>query len=129
MFEVLLIFLLEMVFVVCQLFIECLYGEDINVYWLFNGSIENWLGLIVDCYGDLLLIQMFYEVLDGYDCVEIENFYVIVLFGLVVVYNDCSYVNLCICNLLLVDILVEVYKLCEFYEMGICYLVQVCYVG
>jgi len=101
-----------------------LHAEDTNAYRLFNGSTENFPGLTIDRYGDLLLIQSFHTALDGHDRAEIENFYAGALPGLTAIYNDRSRTNSRIGNPLPPDVLAEALKTREFHEMGIRYLVQ-----
>ena len=116
--------LLQAAFDARQPLIERLHGEDTNAYRLFNGSTENWPGLNVDRYGDLLLIQTFHEPLDGHDRVAVENFYAAALPGLVAVYNDRSRANSRIANPLPAEVLAEAQKPREFHEMNVRYLVQ-----
>ena len=116
--------LLQAAFTARQPLIERLHSEDTNAYRLFNGSGENWPGLNVDRYGDLLLIQTFHEPLDGHDRVAIENFYAAALPGLVAVYNDRSRANSRIANPLPAEVLAEAQKPREFHEMGVRYIVQ-----
>lgn len=116
--------LLQAAFTARQPLIARLDAEDTNAYRLFNGSTENWPGLTVDRYGDLLLIQTFHQALDGHDRVAIERFYATALPGLVAIYNDRSGTNSRVANPLPADVLAEAQKEREFHEMGIRYLVQ-----
>ncbi len=116
--------LLQAAFDARQPLIARLDAEDTNAYRLFNGSTENWPGLTVDRYGDLLLIQTFHEPLDGHDRVAIEKFYAAALPGLVAIYNDRSGANSRVANPLPAEVLAEAQKEREFHEMGIRYLVQ-----
>lgn len=116
--------LLQAAFTTRQPLIARLEAEDTNAYRLFNGSTENWPGLTVDRYGDLLLIQTFHQALDGHDRVAIERFYATALPGLVAIYNDRSGTNSRVANPLPADVLAEAQKEREFHEMGIRYLVQ-----
>ena len=116
--------LLQAAFTARQPLIARLEAEDTNAYRLFNGSTENWPGLTVDRYGDLLLIQTFHQALDGHDRVAIERFYATALPGLVAIYNDRSGTNSRVANPLPADVLAEAQKEREFHEMGIRYLVQ-----
>jgi len=101
-----------------------LHAEDTNAYRLFNGSTENFPGLTIDRYGDLLLIQSFHTALDGHDRAEIENYYATALPGLTAIYNDRSRANSRVGNPLPPDVLAEALKTREFHEMGVRYLVQ-----
>ncbi len=121
--------LLQAAFTARQPLIERLHSEDTNAYRLFNGSGENWPGLNVDRYGDLLLIQTFHEPLDGHDRVAVEHFYAAALPGLVAVYNDRSRANSRIANPLPAEVLGEAQKPREFHEMGVRYLVQARHAG
>lgn len=116
--------LLQAAFTARQPLIARLEAEDTNAYRLFNGSTENWPGLTVDRYGDLLLTQTFHAPLDGHDRVAIERFYATALPGLVTIYNDRSGTNSRVANPLPADVLAEAQKEREFHEMGIRYLVQ-----
>lgn len=116
--------LLQAAFTARQPLIARLEAEDTNAYRLFNGSTENWPGLTVDRYGDLLLIQTFHQALDGHDRVAIERFYATALPGLVAIYNDRSGTNSRVANPLPAEVLAEAQKEREFHEMGIRYLVQ-----
>lgn len=116
--------LLQAAFTARQPLIERLQAEDTNAYRLFNGSTENWPGLTIDRYGDLLLIQTFHAALDGHDRAEIEDFYATAQPGLIAVYNDRSRANSRIGNPLPPDVLAEAMKTREFHEMGLRYLVQ-----
>ena len=116
--------LLQAAFTARQPLIARLEAEGTNAYRLFNGSTENWPGLTVDRYGDLLLIQTFHQALDGHDRVAIERFYATALPGLVAIYNDRSGTNSRVANPLPAEVLAEAQKEREFHEMGIRYLVQ-----
>jgi 23S rRNA (cytosine1962-C5)-methyltransferase len=115
---------LQVAFTARQALLEQLHAEDTNAYRLFNGSTENWPGVTVDRYGDLLLIQSFHEALDGHDRSAIENFYATALPGLTAVYNDRSGGNSRVVNPLPAEVLVEAQQSREFHEMGVRYLVQ-----
>lgn len=115
---------LQAAFTARQALIEQLHGEDTTAYRLFNGSSENWPGLTVDRYGDLLLIQTFHEPLDGHDRPAVENFYASALPGLTAIYNDRSRANSRIGNPLPAEVLAEAQKEREFSELGVRYLVQ-----
>lgn len=104
--------------------IEQLHAEGTNAYRLFHGSTENWPGVTVDRYNDLLLIQSFHEPLDGHDRSAIEDFYASALPGLAAVYNDRSRSNSRISNPLPPEVLAEAQKEREFSELGLRYLVQ-----
>ncbi len=116
--------LLQAAFTARQPLMAHLHAEDTDAYRLFNGSTENWPGLTVDRYGDLLLIQTFHAPLDGHDRVAIERFYADALPGLVAIYNDRSGANSRVANPLPAEVLAEAQKPREFREMGIRYLVQ-----
>ena len=116
--------LLQAAFTARQPLMARLHAEDTDAYRLFNGSTENWPGLTVDRYGDLLLIQTFHAPLDGHDRVAIERFYATALPGLVAIYNDRSGTNSRVANPLPAEVLAEAQKPREFHEMGIRYLVQ-----
>lgn len=115
---------LQAAFTARQALIEQLHGEGTTAYRLFNGSSENWPGLTVDRYGDLLLIQTFHEPLDGHDRPAVENFYASALPGLTAIYNDRSRANSRIGNPLPAEVLAEAQKEREFSELGVRYLVQ-----
>ncbi len=115
---------LETAFAARRELIEQLHGEGTNAYRLFHGSVENWPGVTVDRYNELLLIQSFHESLDGHDRSEIEDFYASALPGLVCVYNDRSRSNSRIINPLPAEVLAEAQKEREFSELGLRYLVQ-----
>lgn len=104
--------------------IEQLHAEGTNAYRLFHGSVENWPGVTVDRYNELLLIQSFHQSLDGHDRAAIEDFYATALPGLIAVYNDRSRTNSRISNPLPLEVLAEAQKEREFSELGLRYLVQ-----
>ena len=107
-----------------QLLIADLHAEGTTAYRLFHGTAENWPGVTVDRYNDLLLLQSFHASLDGHDRATIENFYAGVLPGVVMVYNDRSRPNSRISNPLPPAVLAEAQKEREFSELGLRYLVQ-----
>ena len=115
---------LESAFSARRELLDQLHAEGTNAYRLFHGSTENWPGVTVDRYNELLLIQSFHEALDGHDRSAIENFYASALPGLIAVYNDRSRSNSRISNPLPSEILAEAQKEREFSELGLQYLVQ-----
>ena len=115
---------LESAFSARRELLDQLHAEGTNAYRLFHGSAENWPGVTVDRYNELLLIQSFHEALDGHDRSAIENFYASALPGLIAVYNDRSRSNSRISNPLPSEILAEAQKEREFSELGLQYLVQ-----
>lgn len=121
--------LLETAFAARSELLAQLHAEGTNAYRLLNGSTENWPGVTVDRYNDLLLIQSFHQSLDGHDRAAIENFYATALPGLIAVYNDRSQANSRISNPLPPGVLAEAQQQREFSELGLRYVVQARHAG
>ena len=82
----------------CSALLSRLYAEGTDAYRLFHGSVEGHPGLMVDRYGDLLLVQSFHSSLPPPQLAALEAFYAGALPGLTVVYNDRSRPNSRIAN-------------------------------
>lgn len=117
-------YLLETAFAArCDLIAQ-LHAEETNAYRLFHGSTENWPGVTVDRYNELILIQSFHQTLAAHEHKAIEDFYASVLPGRICVYNDRSHSNSRISNALSAELLPEAKKERQFSELGLQYLVQ-----
>ena len=116
--------LLETALAARQSLIEQLHAEETNAYRFFHGSVENWPGVTVDRYNELLLIQSFHSSLDEQELTAIEDFYSHAFPSLICVYNDRSRSNSRISNPLPPETLAEAQKEREFTELGLRYRVQ-----
>jgi 23S rRNA (cytosine1962-C5)-methyltransferase len=78
--------------------LDRLHSEETDAYRLFHGTAEGEAGLVVDRYGDLLLIQSFHSPLSSSQLAALEAFCAQALPGLTAVYNDRSRPNSRIVN-------------------------------
>lgn len=77
-----------------------LQAENTDAWRLFHGSVEDWPGLTIDRYGELILVQSFHAPLLEGQLAAIETFYQQALPELAVVYNDRSQGNSRVSNVL-----------------------------
>jgi 23S rRNA (cytosine1962-C5)-methyltransferase len=101
-----------------------LHAEDTDTYRLFHGTVEGRPGLTVDRYGDLLLAQSFHQPLAPEDLAALEGYYLGVLPGLTLVYNDRSRAHSRILNDLPPERLAAAQLPREVHEMGVRYRIQ-----
>jgi 23S rRNA (cytosine1962-C5)-methyltransferase len=99
-------------------------AEHTDAYRLFHGTVEGRPGLTVDRYGDLLLAQSFHHSLAPEDLAALEHYYLGVLPGLTLIYNDRSRANSRILNELPPDRLAAAQLPREAHEMGVVYRIQ-----
>src|SRR3989338_8504949 len=108
----------------CSALLSRLYAEGTDAYRLFHGSVEGHPGLIVDRYGDLLLVQSFHSSLPPPQLAALEAFYAGALPGLTVVYNDRSRPNSRIANELSPEILAAAPAPRQARELGVNYRIR-----
>jgi len=101
-----------------------LHAENTDAYRLFHGTVEGSPGLTVDRYGDLLLVQSFHHPLTPEDLAALEGYYLGVLPGLTLVYNDRSRASSRIINELPPEQLAAAQLPRQAHEMGVTYLIQ-----
>ena len=101
-----------------------LHAEHTDAYRLFHGTVEGRPGLTVDRYGSLLLVQSFHQSLTPEEFAALEGYYLGVLPGLTLVYNDRSRASSRTLNELPPEQLATAQLPRQAHEMGVTYLVQ-----
>ncbi len=101
--------------------IVSLHAEKTTAYRILHGGAEGAPGLVVDRYGDTLLVQTFHKPLLAEELQELQTFYATALPGLNMVYNDRSQPFSRVANALLGQEQRRAELQIEFEEIGVKY--------